>query len=210
MQLSDRSSLSVVLCAVDKLEMGSAAKVGNDSLDCIQVALRCTNGPSGHAIDGKGNVRPSSKDVDEHAEERAKHLLTARRCIILVLVPEVFTHRIAVVADGFGQTGFLYHLGNQAGLTEVQMAVLALHVDAEKRLHGVTLRYDVPGLQDRAEFFNQLRVCRRNGEVVHMCAEEDLFPGFSVDLVEETVIQGRSSVPVAHQEGRNRIVEQPR
>jgi hypothetical protein len=28
--------------------------------------------------------------------------------------------------------------------------------------------------------------------------------------VEETVIQGRSSVPVAHQEGRNRIVEQPR
>ena len=75
------------------------------------------------------------------------------------------------------------------------MAVLALHVDAEKRLHGVTLRDDVLCLQDRTEFFNQLRVGRRNGEIVHMCAEEDLFPGFSVDLVEETVIQRRSSVP---------------
>ena len=65
------------------------------------------------------------------------------------------------------------------------------------------------GLQDRAEFINQLRVCRSYGEVVHMCAKENLFPCFSDDLVEETVIQRRSSVPVAHQEGRNRIVEQP-
>ena len=46
----------------------------------------------------------------------------------------------------------------------------------KKRLHSVALRDNVLGLQNRAEFFNQLRVCRRNGEVVHMCAEEDLFP----------------------------------
>jgi hypothetical protein len=81
---------------------------------------------------------------------------------------------------------------------------------SEKRLYGVTLRDDVLGLQDHAEFFNQLGICRRDGEVVHMCAEEDLFPGCGVDLVKETVILRRSSVPVAHQEVRNRIVEQPR
>ena len=72
----------------------------------------------------------------------------------------------------------------------------------------VAFRYDVLGVQDGAEFFDQLRVSSCDSEVINVCTKEDLLSSGSVDLVKETVVQWRSLVAIFQQESCNGLVEQ--